>query len=95
VHLHRRFVHEDLYGAKIISRLNYSCFLYWKLSKDWFQLQYCIAFIYHNNKFLTIWQVLGANLKYCINAVSWRDLYKYFKFILKSLNIGLKYLYPS
>jgi hypothetical protein len=28
VHLHRRFVHEDLYGAKIISRLNYSCFLY-------------------------------------------------------------------
>jgi len=28
MHLHRRFVHEDLYRAKIISHLNYNCFLY-------------------------------------------------------------------
>lgn len=28
MHLHCRFVHEDLYRAKIISRLNYNCFLY-------------------------------------------------------------------
>jgi hypothetical protein len=28
MHLHRRFVHEDLHRTKIISHLNYNCFMF-------------------------------------------------------------------
>jgi hypothetical protein len=31
MHLHRRFVHEDLFRAKIIFHLNYNCFFHRKL----------------------------------------------------------------
>jgi len=31
MHLHRGFVHEDLYRAKIICHLNYKCFFYCNL----------------------------------------------------------------
>jgi hypothetical protein len=72
MHLHRRFVHEDLYRAKIIFCLNYnSLFLtYIYIIINFSFNMYCRACNYDNNKILTIYQALCRNLKYSITAVS-------------------------